>query len=83
MRTALGVFGIVAVVTATAQPIGAQETAGGRADKNSKSWEAVAPGLVETRSGEIKIWAPVSEVPVNANQGKSFGASTCAEVMSY
>ena len=61
----------MAVVTATAQPIGAQETAGGRADKNSKSWEAVAPGLVETRSGEIKIWAPVigriSEVPVNAN----------------
>ena|SRR5271156_34961 len=71
MRTVLGVFGIVAVVTATAQPIGAQETAGGRVDKNSKSWEAVAPGLVEARSGEIKIWAPVigriSEVPVNAN----------------
>jgi HlyD family secretion protein len=71
MRNVLGVLGMVAVVTATAQPIGAQETAGGRADKNSKSWEAVAPGLVEARSGEIKIWAPVigriSEVSVNAN----------------
>ena len=43
MRTVLGVFGIVAVVAAIAQPIGAQEPAGGKADKNSKSWEAVAP----------------------------------------
>ena len=71
MRTVLGVLGIVTVVAATSQPIGAQETAGGKADRNSKSWEAVAPGLVEARSGEIKIWAPVigriSGVPVNAN----------------
>ena len=37
MRTVLGVFGIVAVVAATAQPIGAQETADGKAEENSKS----------------------------------------------
>jgi HlyD family secretion protein len=71
MRTVLGVFGILAVVTATAQPIGAQETADGKADNKSKSWQAVAPGLVEARSGEIKIWAAIigriSEVPVSAN----------------
>jgi HlyD family secretion protein len=71
MRTVLGVFGVLAVVTASAQPIAAQETADGKADNNSKSWQAVAPGLVEARSGEIKIWAPVigriSEVPVSAN----------------
>ena len=46
MRTVLGVLGIVAVVAATSHPIGAQETPGGKADKNSKSWEAVAPGYV-------------------------------------
>jgi HlyD family secretion protein len=71
MRIVPGVFGIVALVTATTQPIGAQETADSKADNNSKSWQAVAPGLVEARSGEIKIWAPVigriSEIPVNAN----------------
>jgi HlyD family secretion protein len=71
MRIVLGVFGILALVTATAQPIDAQETADSNADNNSKSWQAVAPGLVEARSGEIKIWAPVlgriSEIPVNAN----------------
>ena len=71
MRTVLGVLGIAAVVAATSHPIGAQETPGGKADKNSKSWEAVAPGLVEARSGEIKIWAPVigriCEIQVNAN----------------
>jgi len=67
--TVLGIFGMVAVGAATAQPIGAQETTGSKAD--DKSWQAVAPGLVEPRSGEIKIWAPVigriSAVVVNAN----------------
>jgi len=64
----LGVFGMAAVVVAAAQPIGAQETARGTAD--DKSWQAVAPALVEPRSGEIKIMAPVigriSEALVNA-----------------
>jgi HlyD family secretion protein len=60
MRIVLGVFGLVAVVTATVQPIGAQEAADRKAEENSKRWEAIAPGLVEARSGEIKIWAAVS-----------------------
>jgi hypothetical protein len=36
MRIVQGVFGIVAVVTATAQPIGAQETSDRKAEENSK-----------------------------------------------
>ena len=71
MRIVLGAFGIVALVTATAQPIDAQETADRKAEENGKRWEAVAPGLVEARSGEIKIWATVSgrisKVPVSAS----------------
>jgi HlyD family secretion protein len=40
----------------------------GRAQDKNEGWAAVAPGLVEPRSGEIRIFAPVigriSEVPV-------------------
>ena len=43
----------------------------GRAQDKSEGWAAVAPGLVEPRSGEIRIFAPVigriSEVPVAVN----------------
>ena len=57
MWTVLSVFGMAAVVAATAQPVDAQKTAHSTAD--DKSWQAVAPGLVEPRSGEIKLMAPV------------------------
>ncbi|MGB6535535.1 MAG: efflux RND transporter periplasmic adaptor subunit [Xanthobacteraceae bacterium] len=49
----LGVCGIAAAATATAQRIGAQQAAPPKGDE--QSWLAVAPGLVEPRSGEIKI----------------------------
>jgi HlyD family secretion protein len=43
----------------------------GRAQDKSEGWAAVAPGLVEPRSGEIRIFAPVigriGEVPVAVN----------------
>jgi HlyD family secretion protein len=60
---ALGIGGI-AIVGAAAQPAGTQR---GAAD--DKNWLAVAPGLVEPRSGEIKLMAPtigvISEVLVH------------------
>jgi HlyD family secretion protein len=66
---ALSVFGAAAVVAAAAQQTGAPGTARDLVD--DKSWQAVAPGLVEPLSGEIKITAPVigriNEVLVSAN----------------
>ncbi|MFY9838826.1 MAG: efflux RND transporter periplasmic adaptor subunit [Xanthobacteraceae bacterium] len=47
------------------------QTGPGKAQDKSEGWSAVAPGLVEPRSGEIRIFAPVvgriSEVPVAVN----------------
>jgi HlyD family secretion protein len=53
----LGVCGIAAAAAATAQRIGAQQAA--PVNAADQSWLAVAPGLVEPRSGEIKILPPV------------------------
>ena len=62
--TALTLCGLAA-----APSIGAQQTPSGTAGETS--WDAVAPGLVEPQSGEIRIMAPVmgriSEVLVNPN----------------
>lgn len=66
---ALSVFSMATLVAATAWSIGAQEPV--RSTPDDKSWQAVAPGLIEPASGEIKIVAPVigriSAVPVSAN----------------
>jgi HlyD family secretion protein len=47
------------------------KTGPGKAQDKSEGWAAVAPGLVEPRSGEIRIFAPVvgriGEVPVAVN----------------
>jgi HlyD family secretion protein len=71
IRTGPGVFGILALLGVASQPVGAQEMLSGKAGDQSKSWQAVAPGLVEPRSGEIRISAPVigriSEIPVSIN----------------
>jgi len=60
----------VALILATAAAVVAQ-TEIGNAQDNSEGWQAVAPGLVEPRSGEIRIFAPVtgriSEVSVAVN----------------
>ena len=60
----------VALILATAAAAVAQ-TEIGNAQDNSEGWQAVAPGLVEPRSGEIRIFAPVfgriSEVSVAVN----------------
>lgn len=65
----LAAFTMTVVVTAASQP-SAQEVGGAR-DSSSKSWQAVAPGVVEPRSGVIKILASVigriSEIPVKMN----------------
>ena len=69
-RTVLGVFGIVAVVTATAQP---RCTGNSRWQSRQEQQELGGrrPGSSRDEVGEIKIRAPVigriSEVPVNAN----------------
>jgi HlyD family secretion protein len=54
-----------------AGPAHAQSGIEAKAADKAKTWQAVAPGVVEPRSGEIKIAAPVlgriSEVMVKAN----------------
>jgi HlyD family secretion protein len=42
------------IAAACAQPNAVQ-----RAESDNKNWQAVAPGLVEPRSGEIKVMAPM------------------------
>ena len=60
--------GFAALVVTMAAAFVAQT---GSAQDKSEGWAAVAPGLVEPRSGEIRIFAPVigriSEVPVAVN----------------
>lgn len=68
----LGLSGVAAVVAAaTAWPIGAQETASDKTRGNGAGWRAVAAGVAEPGSGEIKILplvvGRISEVPVAAN----------------
>ena len=57
------------------QMVSAQSGGEGKTVDNGKAWRAVAPGVVEPRSGEIKIAAPVvgrvSEVMVKTNYGVS------------
>jgi HlyD family secretion protein len=55
----LRVFGVTAMILGTAWPIGSQETTGSPNGDKGAGWQAVAPGLVEPVSGEIKIMAPV------------------------
>ena len=66
----LSALGLVAALAAIEQPVSAVKVAPGRA--NEQSWQAVAPGLIEPRSGEIKIMAPVigriNEVMVHATE---------------
>jgi len=62
----LGLVGAAAVLAGAVRPIGAQETTSGKS-----GWQAVAPGVVEPVSGEIKILAAVvgrvREVSVGVN----------------
>ena len=62
--------GFVALIVTIAAGVAAQTEIGNTQDK-SEGWQAVAPGLVEPKSGEIRIFAPVigriSEVPVAVN----------------
>jgi HlyD family secretion protein len=68
LRAALSVLGIAAVLGLTALPIGAQQLTPAKTD--GESWLAVAPGLIEPRSGEIKVMAqvigPISDVLVSS-----------------
>jgi HlyD family secretion protein len=63
-------FGFGALVAITAAALVTQ-TGTGKAQDKSEGWAAVAPGLVEPRSGEIRVFAPIvgriSEVPVAVN----------------
>jgi HlyD family secretion protein len=66
--------GFGALVAISAAVLVAQTGAGKSQDKTqdkSEGWAAVAPGLVEPRSGEIRVFAPVigriSEVPIAVN----------------
>jgi HlyD family secretion protein len=57
------------IVTTTAAVVTPAEI--GNAQDKSEGWQAVAPGLVEPKSGDIRIFAPtigrISEVPVAVN----------------
>jgi HlyD family secretion protein len=57
------------IVTTTAAVVTPAEI--GSAQDKSEGWQAVAPGLVEPKSGDIRIFAPtigrISEVPVAVN----------------
>jgi HlyD family secretion protein len=65
----LGVSLVGIAVAAAAQGIGAQQAVPSRSD--DQNWLAVAPGLVEPKSGQIKIMAsaigPISKVLVHTN----------------
>ena len=65
----LGVSLVGIAVAAAAQGIGAQQTAPSRSD--DQNWLAVAPGLIEPQSGQIKILSgaigPISKVLVHTN----------------
>jgi HlyD family secretion protein len=52
---------ITALIVAVALPkaASAQNTGDGRTADGGKNWQAVAPGVIEPRSGNIKISAPV------------------------
>jgi HlyD family secretion protein len=67
----LGVFGVAAVVVGTARLVSAQDTARISTGDSIAGWQAVALGVVEPGTGEIKILAPVvgriAEVSVAAN----------------
>ena len=73
--SAAGAFGAAALIAAAVPSFGAEQSARGPADE--KNWEAVAPGLVEPWSGEIKMLAPVvgriSEVLVSGGDKVSVG----------
>jgi len=48
---------VAALIAATVLPSGAQQAASAKGE--DQSWQAVAPGLVEPRSGQIRIAAPI------------------------
>lgn len=62
---------VLLLVSPIRQSVSAQSAGGKAAADSDKSWEAVAPGVVEPSSGEIKVAAPVvgrvSEVMVKTN----------------
>jgi HlyD family secretion protein len=66
---ALGLSGIAVAAATVVFPVGAQQAASAKSD--DQNWVAVAPGLVEPKSGEIKIWAsaisPIRQVLVHVN----------------
>ncbi len=68
----LGLGALLAVAAATTRPGAAQDASGGKSGDQSRTWQAVAPGVVEPRSGDIKIAAPVigriSEVAVKLHE---------------
>lgn len=67
----LCLWAILATATLIARPAGAQDVTSGKRGDLNKSWQAVAPGVIEPRSGEIKISTPVisciSQVLVKIN----------------
>jgi HlyD family secretion protein len=67
---ALCLCAMLALTSTMQRPVNAQSGGDGKTDAG-KAWKAVAPGVVEPRSGEIKIAAPVvgriNEVMVKIN----------------
>jgi HlyD family secretion protein len=79
LSAALCLCAMLVLIATLPRPVGAQSNTDGKTTDGgkdlskdaSKAWQAVAPGVVEPRSGQIKIAAPgigrVSEVMVKIN----------------
>jgi HlyD family secretion protein len=69
--SAVCLVGVAAMIATRAPRIFAQDAARAAGTEDEKRWQAVAPGQVEPRSGEINVAAPVigviSEVLVKPN----------------
>jgi HlyD family secretion protein len=71
LSAALCLCALLALASPMQQSVSAQSGGEGKSADGGKAWQAVAPGVVEPRSGEIKIAASVvgrvSEVMVQTN----------------
>jgi len=71
LSAALCLCAILTLTSTMQRPVNAQSRVDGKTTDPGQVWEAVAPGVVEPRSGQIKIAAPVigrvSEVMVKIN----------------
>jgi len=71
LRAALCLCALLILISTMQRPVRAQSPVDGKTTDAGQAWAAVAPGVVEPRSGQVKIAAPVigrvSDVMVKIN----------------